>query len=187
MSVLVINSQYRENYNVSGEGEPYWKFKGGSEYVVDLADPLAQVDQFQAAAKELIPLIEYANEMSEEYVLGWRIESHDFVPGYEDDQKEWDGEVYYEPRISQVDGEWKQVVDYVGPRGSFRKEWIMLPGHEEKDYSYNEFPVGEGPREFVDPNEDPEDPEVLEDYYNDYEEDYQPTEYDEWMDFDPDC
>ena len=48
---------------------------------------------------ELLPLIEYNNSMSREYVLDWEIKTDDFVPQYEKSQKEWyDGHIYYEPR-----------------------------------------------------------------------------------------
>ena len=66
MSLLVIGTQYKENYNTTGEGEPYWKFKGGSEYLVSIPEGMSQ----QECINEVTPLIEYKNEMSEEFVLG---------------------------------------------------------------------------------------------------------------------
>jgi hypothetical protein len=33
---VVINTQYKENYG--SEAEPYWKFKGGTTYIVAASD-----------------------------------------------------------------------------------------------------------------------------------------------------
>ena len=86
MSKLVIQTQYCENYAkfynedyVHGVSEPYWKFKGGSTYVMEnlssqtinaLASGNFLWDKIQSD-------IEYANEASKEYILDWSIEEDD--------------------------------------------------------------------------------------------------------------
>ena len=79
IKVLVINTQYRENYAAHNEDykhgidEPHWKFKGGSTYFVDyLTDnQIAKIEQF--GIPTLSNLIEFTNEASEEYVLDYEI------------------------------------------------------------------------------------------------------------------
>ena len=70
---LVIQTQYRENYAahnedyVHGVSEPYWKFKGGSTYIVDYVS----IEQAQSEGyyDELYSKIEFSNEACEEYVI----------------------------------------------------------------------------------------------------------------------
>jgi hypothetical protein len=68
---LVIGTQYRENYG--SESEPYWKFKGGSTYVVENIT----AGQRERIEREGIPtlksLIEYSGPMTEEYILDYSI------------------------------------------------------------------------------------------------------------------
>ena len=70
---LVINTQYRENYAAhdwDGKGEcpQYWKFKGGSTYVVPNI-----LGESPDILKRVRPLIEYGNYGSEEYILDYEI------------------------------------------------------------------------------------------------------------------
>ena len=70
---LVINTQYRENYGShdwDGKGEcpQYWKFKGGSTYVVPNI-----LGESPDILKRVRPLIEYGNYGSEEYILDYSI------------------------------------------------------------------------------------------------------------------
>tara|TARA_R100001594_G_C3964110_1_gene246096 strand:- start:205 stop:507 length:303 start_codon:yes stop_codon:yes gene_type:complete len=79
---LVINTQYLENYNTTGEGEPYWKAKGGSTYVVEDVD---RRDAKIRIAPTIIEFVTSRNEMFQEYILS--------VDVVEDDTKvceEWD-------------------------------------------------------------------------------------------------
>ena len=104
MAKIVIGTQYKENYNTTGEGEPYWKFKGGSEYLVSIPEGMSQ----QECINEVTPLIEYKNEMSEEFVLGLFTAEDDYQSDFEKSQIEY--EVYggyKEPRLEKVDGVWK--------------------------------------------------------------------------------
>ena len=71
---LVIQTQYKENYAyhnedyVHGVSEPYWKFKGGSTYVVP--NILAtDINECQDILEKVRPLITYSNAGSEAYIL----------------------------------------------------------------------------------------------------------------------
>jgi gamma-glutamyl-gamma-aminobutyrate hydrolase PuuD len=66
---LVINTQYRENYAAHDEGyehgvsEAYWKFKGGTTYVVPR---FTDVNNITQVMKKLDSLISYGNPGSEQ-------------------------------------------------------------------------------------------------------------------------
>ncbi len=75
---LVINTQYKENYSWpdwdgNGECPQYWKFKGGSTYVVPGVDVMSSLEDQERIANELQELICYENEASMEYLLDWNI------------------------------------------------------------------------------------------------------------------
>ena len=73
---LVINTQYRENYAahnedfVPGISENYWKFKGGSTYVVPNFTDSVNITEVM---KNLTTLITYGNSGSEEYIIDYNI------------------------------------------------------------------------------------------------------------------
>lgn len=73
---IIINTQYRENYAahdedfVPGVSENYWKFKGGSTYVVP---SFKDRNSFTQVMKTLDSLITYGNSGSEEYILSAEI------------------------------------------------------------------------------------------------------------------
>jgi len=68
---IAITTQIRENYGDADK--PYWKFKGGSVYVV----PNLSVEQALEVKEKGMPtlkaLIETRNECFEEYVADWSI------------------------------------------------------------------------------------------------------------------
>ena len=104
MAKLIIGTQHKENYNTTGEGEPYWKFKGGSEYIVSIPQGMSE----QECLNEVTPLIEYKNEMSEEFVLGHFVTGNSYQSEFEKNQLEYEGYPgYSEPRLSKVNGVWK--------------------------------------------------------------------------------
>jgi hypothetical protein len=77
MANLLIQTQYCENYAahnedyVHGVSEPYWKYKGGSSYVV----AVESFEGLEDLVQETAFLHTYSNEASEEYVLGWEVVS----------------------------------------------------------------------------------------------------------------
>ena len=108
---LVINTQYRENYAahnedfVPGVSQDYWKFKGGSTYVVEnitssfLFTGSASANALYEIVDSVKDLICFSNEASEEYILDWNIEDDDavvceewetpYVLEYDTDIKRW--------------------------------------------------------------------------------------------------
>lgn len=91
-----IATQYMENYGTPER--PYWKYKGGSTYVVEgFTHPLN--DRIGAAGAAVVealrPTLEYANSMAEEYIIDWSFESVDALTENERLQLEYDGRVTY--------------------------------------------------------------------------------------------
>ena len=133
--ILAIETQYHENYG--DEENPHWKAKGGQTYLVDLQDKNAS----KVEISELTTLINYKNPMSEEYVIGVRLEEDDFCSNFEKSQKEYDLNtgVYYDTRIvRREDGTYVATDQFKGPRGDYSKIWNMAPGGEKENYSYTE-------------------------------------------------
>jgi len=150
MAKLVINTQYRENYAaqnedyVHGVDETYWKFKGGSTYVVP---NFKDVNNITEVMKTLTTLIEYGNPASEEYIIDYRIEDKNTAKVCEswetvtkifiDDPK---------PGVANPHVTALKVTDNRpdedGYGGYMRSEilelteaWTMLPESERSDYS----------------------------------------------------
>ena len=95
---VVITTQIRENYGTAEK--PYWKFKGGSEYFINGVDPLKVapgmlVDKVKAQ-------VEYANPMSEEYILDWELVSDDYMTDFEKDQLEFEGQIRFPAKVLQI-------------------------------------------------------------------------------------
>lgn len=111
---IVITTQFRENYGAHdwdgiGECPQYWKFKGGSEYIIDDVQEHVKLNDFFGKKCEMIvdsirPKIEHKSEYAEEYILGWSIEEDDYMSEFERSQMEYDGRITYkEPRLD-IDG-----------------------------------------------------------------------------------
>jgi hypothetical protein len=104
--MIAIDTQYRENYGAhdwDGEGEcpQYWKSKGGSTYKI-LGVPL-NID-YQAVVDMVRDDIEHRSEYSEQYIVGWSVESDDFLSWFELSQMKYEGEIVApEPTIEYVD------------------------------------------------------------------------------------
>jgi len=138
MQKLVIQTQYRENYAAHnddynhGVDQPYWKFKGGSTYVVPNFTDFANI---QDVVAKLTDLITYKNEASEEYILDWEI-----VNQSKKVCEDWETPV----QISQIGDSFValKVTDNRDEYGYMRSEilektesWTMLPDSESEDYS----------------------------------------------------
>jgi hypothetical protein len=97
--MLVIDTQYMENYGTAEE--PYWKFKGGSSYKI--TDVPGNID-YEEVVSMVRTQIEHDEPMSREYILGWRVESHDWLSDFEKSQLEYEGKIAYpEPVIEYSD------------------------------------------------------------------------------------
>ena len=123
---LVIQTQYRENYGAhdwNGEGEcpQYWKFKGGSTYVIENVGVLSSVE-YSALKNSVTPLIEYNNEGSEEYLLHCHLEEDDSVVC-----EEWEV-----PYILQRNG----YGLYIANRNheTYTESYVMMPEGDRTEY-----------------------------------------------------
>lgn len=91
MSKLLITTQVYENYGSADE--PYWKAKGGSDYVVK------KFRGGEEAATAMVMAvrgrIEERNEMFEESIIGWDIVEDDYLTEFERSQLEYEGEIRY--------------------------------------------------------------------------------------------
>jgi hypothetical protein len=98
MAMLVIRTQYRENYGT--EDQPYWKNKGGQEYKVKNVPSNENI----TTIIENINNIEYSNSMSQQFVINWSWENDDYLSWFEQSQLEYDGEILFpEPVIEYED------------------------------------------------------------------------------------
>jgi hypothetical protein len=96
MSKLLITTQVVENYG-SAE-EPYWKPKGGSDYVVKGID----VNSAREIVEALRPQVECNNEYCHEYILGWEVVSDDYLTEFEQSQLDYEGVIRFPARELSV-------------------------------------------------------------------------------------
>jgi hypothetical protein len=91
MAKLLITTQVYENYGSADE--PYWKPKGGSDYVVK------KFRGGEAAATEAVMAlrsqIECDNEGYREYILDWRIVGDKYLTEFEQSQLDYEGSIRY--------------------------------------------------------------------------------------------
>jgi hypothetical protein len=96
-----VATQYCENYGTADQ--PYWKFKSGVTYVLTnfthpLTDGIGAAGQ--AAVDAVRAQIEYANPMSEEYIIDWEFKPSTEPTTDEQLELEYDGRISYpSPRI----------------------------------------------------------------------------------------
>lgn len=104
MSKLLISTQYCENYG--SPDEPYWKFKGGSEYVVKGLDFDADYEWAEAKVDQILnkvrDQVEISGDMCEEFILGWKIVEDDYLTDYERSQLEFDGKIMFPAKVLEV-------------------------------------------------------------------------------------
>jgi len=139
---IVIQTQYCENYAWNEDGtlgtgsDAYWKFKGGSTYIVE--DVTAEQAQSSSFWDELEALVTYYDDASKEYVLDMSvIDDADFK--LEDHIQEWETPTYI---IQAEYGFIAQKRTMNSEFGYMRSEikskfesWTMFPSQERKDYS----------------------------------------------------
>jgi len=127
---LVIITQYLENYNTTGEGEPYWKAKGGSTYIVE---DVERRDAKIRIAPTIIEFVTSKKEMFQEYILS--------VAVVEDDTKvceEWETLT----KFKEVDSVWLgkafTPIDWVDGIVGKQECWIAEPNNERRNDSWSE-------------------------------------------------
>jgi hypothetical protein len=100
MSKLLIQTQVMENYAWREDGslgvgaDAYWKFKGGSDYVVKNVDECDMIDVIVDRARSQI---EQDNDAFREYIVSWRIVADDYLTEFEQSQLEYEGTITYSP------------------------------------------------------------------------------------------
>ena len=98
---VLITTQYRENYAAHNEDyehgvdEPYWKFKGGSQYIIENVNLYdTEGPTFDEIIKMVEPITTYSNEGSEEYVID--TELFDDTKSLKLNLTEWESPTYIE-------------------------------------------------------------------------------------------
>ena len=106
-----IYTQYLENYGDANN--PYWKNKGGEDYIIEVPGFRYNTEfsehHGQMIVDELSSKIEYRNDFAEEFIIGWTFVEDDFTTQFEDEQKEYDGEVAYPAIRTTYDDMMKEV------------------------------------------------------------------------------
>lgn len=106
MTMLVIATQDYENYaaHQGFDGTYYWKAKGGSEYKVTNIPSNVDLD-------EIVSMVRSNIERNDDYfqttIIGYGVESDDYLSWFEKSQLEYDGEIQFkEPEIeySEING-----------------------------------------------------------------------------------
>ena len=90
MSKLLIQTQVYENYG--NAEEPYWKPKGGSDYVVKKFRDYNQVTETVMALR---PQIEQDNEFYREHIISFEVVADDYLTDFERSQWEYEGKITY--------------------------------------------------------------------------------------------
>ena len=90
MSKLLIQTQVHENYGT--ESEPYWKPKGGGDYVIKNFRKFNKVTETVMAVRAQI---EQDNEFYREYIIGWEVVTDDYLTQFERDQLEYEGQIRF--------------------------------------------------------------------------------------------
>lgn len=88
---IMITTQYLENYGTPDDA--YWKYKGGTEYVIKGVDPLKVAPGL--LVEQVRGEIEYDGDMSQQYILDWELVDDDYLTDFERSQLEYDGEILF--------------------------------------------------------------------------------------------
>ena len=89
MAKLLIQTQVYENYGDASN--PYWKPKGGSDYVVKKIN----VNKVTETVMGLRGQIECDNEGYREHILGWEIVGDNDLTEFEQSQLKFEGKIRY--------------------------------------------------------------------------------------------
>ena len=89
MSKLLITTQVYENYGDADK--PYWKAKGGGDYVIKNID----VNGVTETVLAVRPQIEQDNEYFREYLIGWEVVANDYLTDFERSQLEYEGVIRF--------------------------------------------------------------------------------------------
>lgn len=90
MAKLLIQTQVMENYGSALK--PYWKAKGGSDYVVKKFRDFNRVTETVLALRSQI---EQDNEFYTETIIGWEVVDNDYLTEFERSQLEYEGKITF--------------------------------------------------------------------------------------------
>jgi len=90
MAKLLITTQVYENYGDADN--PYWKAKGGSDYVVKNFSDFGRVTEVVMALRGKV---ETNNEYFRENIIGWEVMANDYLTDFERSQLEYEGSITY--------------------------------------------------------------------------------------------
>jgi hypothetical protein len=93
MSKLLIQTQVYENYGDADK--PYWKAKGGGDYVVKNFRDFNRVTEFVMALRNQV---EQDNEFYTETIICWNVVEDDYLTEFERSQLEYEGRIIYPAR-----------------------------------------------------------------------------------------
>ena len=88
MAKLLISTQVLENYG--SEDNPFWKAKGGEDYVLKNFTDFNRVSQ---VVHSLRSQIEIDNPFCQEYIAGWEVVEDDYMTPFELSQMEYEGRI----------------------------------------------------------------------------------------------
>ena len=89
MAKLLIQTQVYENYGDADK--PYWKAKGGSDYVVKKIN----VNKVTETVMGLRSQIECDNEYLREHIINFEVVANDYLTEFEQSQLDYEGSIRY--------------------------------------------------------------------------------------------
>jgi hypothetical protein len=97
---LMISTQVQENYgahdwNGVGECPQRWKFKGGNDYSYALGLYTRNDQALAELVEALRGQIEEDNTGYREYIMGWSVESDNYLTDFEQSQLDYEGKITY--------------------------------------------------------------------------------------------
>ena len=102
--ILVIDTQDRENYaaHTGFTGDYRWKMKGGSS--IKITNIPTGVDPAEVVEMVRLDIEDLDNNYFRSEIIGWDIQSNDWLSPFEKSQLEYEGEIRYkEPEIDYRD------------------------------------------------------------------------------------
>lgn len=90
MAKLLIQTQVYENYGTADE--PYWKPKGGADYVVKKFRDYNKVTETVMALRGQI---EQDNAYYREHIINFEVVANDYLTDFERSQWEYEGKITY--------------------------------------------------------------------------------------------
>jgi len=90
MSKLMISTQVYENYGDADK--PYWKAKGGSDYVIKNFSDFNRVTEVVMAVSDQI---EQINDMFSEQIIHWEVVADDYLTDFERSQMKYEGKIIF--------------------------------------------------------------------------------------------